>query len=140
MQGIDRRWATHHSTLTVAAHSMPDSLFLPILQLLQTTPWLTQYLACNHQTLCVTQKRHSRLPYTKTQPVTALAQAQLLAIEPGSRHVALGTRSCSLRVSAIHEQYDKHHLQKCFCSMLTLLVLLQDLVWGHPEADCTHFA
>lgn len=106
IQGFDRHQTTHRSTLRVAANSMPDSLFLPILQSLQTTA-LADAMSSLRAPTALYMAKQSILG--RLAGSTSLAHAQLLAderarIEACSTHIKWS-------VPAVHEQYDKQSMQ-----------------------------
>ena len=103
---FDRHQTTHRSTLTVAANSMPDSLFLPILQSLQTTA-LADAMSSLQQPTALYMAKESIL--CRLVGSSSLAHALLLADDRA------GVEACSTytewRVPATHEQYDKQGMQ-----------------------------
>ena len=103
---FDRHQTTHRSRLTVAANSMPDSLFLPILQSLQTTA-LADAMSSLQQPTALYMAKESILCHLVGS--ASLAHALLLADDRA------GVEACSTytewSVPATHEQYDKQGMQ-----------------------------
>jgi len=106
LQGFDRHQTTHRSTLKVAANSMPDSLFLPILQSLQTTALADAMSSLRPPTtLYMTKKAFSVV----LQESTSLAHAQPLADE--RERIEACSTYIEWSVPDTHEQYDQQDMQ-----------------------------
>ena len=112
---FDRHQTTHRSALTVAANSMPDSLFLPILQSLQTTAFAGAMSSLQQPTAQYMAKQSILCCLVGS---TSLAHAQLLADEQAEIEACSTHNAWSMPVK--HEQYDKHGTQNAWWPVTAL--------------------